>query len=431
MCGKDKKCGGHSKCHKCETDKKYSWGDIFENFYVDCKKPSPELVEKVNNHNKKCNSCYKPKSCGCSKPKPSNECKKKECDLNLKIVGQKVENKHEAISYITKQEAILIPSTTGSDNPPAPFVYDFDCRNKVSDLSLESNCISYYRLTDATDVDEDSYFWVLSVKCVKPNKPKCNCNHHEEEPEPCPSNSCISLIKVHYDQCKKKLKFVVKYDVPETCGNTCSNYEGLVQVSEDEFLLFADGGNVRSDDGVLFVTIKNHVAYSYGVKLKVHGELLDTCDYDKLRISTAFRTKDGVIFVPQVLENNDENNKVFKIDNCQLKKLSKDAECHKKCLSVDVCTLHVCLCVESSCDSLVDKYLIYDGVEALTANNCGRLFGTSTWVYPFYILRNSNTQAPEGFDPKYVKIVDCIPNDYDVELYGYYTKPVVGKLVNH
>lgn len=461
----DKHCGRHREKH-CERYREDS-----------CDKYCEKSCDK--NYNSKCNcnecqkkcdtKCTRKRSCKCSDCR-ENICRyDDDCDLKIKISKSHECDRYEAMSLVCGDEAILMPLLPPdfSSSEPIAFgiLFDFDCKKKLKDLILESNCISYGRITDATDVDKCGNFWFLSVLCP--------CGENVQF-----TNSCLSLIKAHYDSCANKVSLLSKFSVLTTC-NSCPNFEGLVQVSAEDFFLFSNGCDPKNHS-VLFVTIKDGVAMSVPVNIKVNNKKLCDEEYDCLKISTAFNVENGVIFVPQYPEKHCDH--VFKISTKEIRRLKKELEpgkkeggnkkddkhdkhdkhnkhdhkkhdckkhdckkdnCNKKCLTVEACELTLCIRMENACrhDPMIcpmdpfEKFSMYLGIESMTSNNCGELFGTSIWVYPPYYTQEeiSTTQLPLCDDlSDYVQIVntiDDIPSGYDQGSVGFYTRTFVGKIL--
>jgi hypothetical protein len=196
-----------------------------------------------------------------------------------------------------------------------------------------------------------------------------------------------------------------KFDIPN-CSEKRPNFEGLVKLSCNEFLLFSDDFSVINNQGVLYVVIKDHSAHVHEVKVKLCGHKLKYYKYDSLKVSTAFNVSSGLIFVPQYPEQHCD--KVFHISQCELDKLRKSVECKKSCLSVDATSKTICLSGNTVCDF---PFASYKGIEAMTVSKCGNLIGLSSWLYSDL---TATIPLPVGYDPLLANVT--------------ITRPIVGKL---
>jgi hypothetical protein len=274
----------------------------------------------------KCNKCENEQRSKrhCSCKKCEKKCCDKRCDIKIRHLKDRFPIEYQAISYISNNHALIIPS----DGISKWFVYDFDCEKSDFDIvSGSDNCITVGTITDATVVDCHGDFWILSVTCPQtggmiPGAAIVASNI-----------KCVSLIKCHYNECKRSVSFLSKFDVHEVhgCGCECPKtipcplYQGLAKVSENEFFLFADGAAVatcQGSGGVAFVLIKDFKVHSYPVKISVNDYEISDAKYDSYGISTAFTVKDGVIFVPQFPEK--QCDRVFKISNGEIRNLKRD-----------------------------------------------------------------------------------------------------------
>lgn len=342
--------------------------------------------------------------------RPKKHHKKPNHHMKVKIYKEHESGLHESIVHITKTKCIILPSTIMGEDQP--FVYDFKCR-KGECVKVITNSITYGRITDSTDIDNENFFWFLSLES------KCD----------------ISLIKAHYDICKRVISLVAKFTIPyplckciKKCK--CPNYEGLVQVSNDEFIIFADSTSKKTNYGVCYVSIKNHIAKTYVVKIDLKGENITNCYYDSLKISTAFKTCDGIIFVPQHPENH--HNCVFKLTNRGISLLRKQIEMRRSCLIVDACIEKMFIGVEQlkecASNNNINKFMIYDGIEAMTVDNKKHLYGVSIWHIPYYVWDEETKHiAEDAHITDYVTLSEK-PSGYDVRYAGVYSRMIYGKI---
>lgn len=326
--------------------------------------------------------------------------------VDVKICGELICGLHEAVSVINDNTALIFSSDASA------FIYDRKCCKKRCDVTVNTNCISHGKITDATDLDCEC-LWLLSV---------------DPESENC-DKPCVSLIRAHFDKCTKTVTFIAKYVVPSI--GDCKKYiryEGLTQIDKDEFLLFADTKNCASDHddepicgcnrskccrkpkfgcGVVYLSIKDHCVKGRNVNIKVDNCKISKSEYASFQISSAFNMGDDVVMVPQHPERICD--KAFKVCRqaikdmqeqflCSVKKAKKEKK-HKDCSdsedsddSEDIEDIHLTLnattirmTVRNICNvccngGFIDTTgLIYKGIESLSINKCGELFGTSVW----------------------------------------------------
>ncbi|VBB18216.1 hypothetical protein YASMINEVIRUS_679 [Yasminevirus sp. GU-2018] len=484
MCGKDiecnscgkkpnhidrrRECGKGCECRRCKKENKCEdkCDDGFENhaILIDCNKPKVcNEPPKVECHKKKCEKrCRHKHECSCEEKRHEcfNHCDE-DCDMKIKIAKKYERGKAEAISLVADDDAIIIPSIEkdmtklASGKTLFGILYNFECNKPVRELVLEPSCINYGRVTDATDVDECGNFWFLAVECASLREGQVDLfltNPGDNVQIVAPVvRSCVALIKANYNACTGSVRLLSKFIVPTACAcaniRTCPNFEGLVQIGCNDFLLFSDGGFVGVDGtmanghGVLFVSIKNNVANSYPVTITVNDSKLCGDGYDSLRISTAFNVENGIVFVPQHPEKHCDF--VFKITNREIRRIKREIDYAKKCahLCIEACVKTICIKMQNPCrhDTMIvpvdpfDKYAIYAGIESMTSNNCGELFGTTHWVYPVLVVEQvgGDKVTVEDVSPDmmpYIKRVEVLPEDYKPDMAGFYIRPFTGKI---
>lgn len=263
---------------------------------------------------------------------------------------------YEAISMIGRDSAIIIPEIIYNlDNTQIannPFVYNFKTQEKQPYMDVVANGIYPYRVTDATDLDPCCNFWFISL------------NRHEEPPYNNELSSFRSLIKAHYSKDTNTISFITKYNIPGP--KTTPNFESLVQISCNQFLVFSDGFSVFNGQGIVLITIEDDLIKVRDVKLSLNGKILTDQEYDNLEISTAFNVKGGIIFVPQFPEN--LTNNVYYVSNKQLNRMLK----HEKCLVMKAKPVKITI--------EFDRVLgvTYEGIEAMTTRH-GNVYGVTEW----------------------------------------------------
>jgi hypothetical protein len=387
----------------------------------------------------------------------------------------------EALSLICDSQAIIFPSLSSANEDvrefpittlspirlfqqnvtaqvlAQPFVYDFCRRRVLHSVTVESNCILPDRITAATDLDADCGLWLLSVNSGLLGRQ---------------ATGCRSLIRAKYSICDKKLTLISRYDIPDPepcerkckcdcdsdssdschdngffdpcschhhhhhhnhlapmpapipapmpapidrCGNQIPGFEALVQISKNDFIIFAE-------NTIIYVIIKDHVAHTYKVSLVVDGCLFDKKNYSKLRITTAFNTKKGIVFVPQFPERVSKS--VFLINDKEIKKIKKEINGGKKCVNVDASILKIC--AKNDHHHLIANFC---GIQALTVDSNNTLYGLSAWTYRYMAIANAIPLSWSNVDPSLIEIVNILPIDYDQDKAGtIITKPLIGEL---
>jgi hypothetical protein len=421
-------CKFNDKC-KCDT----------ELSITDCRKPKCELLEK---RDEKCCNCrlwslrfgydyecnhHKDAKCKKNHRDTHNHSDKHNCNIKIKSVDDLIKNKHESISLICDSQAIIFPSTLFNDHDKlviCPSIYDFESKSIKHSLSVDTGCTIFpQKITGATNIEKDNSFWLLGVNY--------DCNKYIHN----------SLIKVCYKACEKKLIFIAQYNIlfNDCESNNCAKLVGLCKVSNDEFIVFSSDDDENNHDGdykqkMVFITIKNHRTCARNIHLKIR-------DHESFDISTTFNTKDGVVLVPRYPEHH--CGKVFMIANEKICKLKKELECQKFCnnvcsnkcshkyISIDACIIK--LCKSSEYDDKQNDFIIYNGIGTITSDDCGRLYGLSTWVYPFIVFKNEVPVPvpPIDFSSQYVITIDTtkFPDGYDRSKAGYYAMPLIGKTI--
>lgn len=431
----------NEKCHRCKHLSKRFCID----YHCTHKFKDPWIDDRCKPHKK-----HNKKECKCndnrcrSKSKSRSECdsdcdsdceEKTVCDLKINNIDQRIKVRCEAVSLICESEALIIPSSlfnTDGSVANEPVIYDYKLKKTIGAVTVFTNNIQIHRITDATDVDEDGCFWLLDVNCQA-------CRQ---------SNG--SLIKAWFDKCKRTIEFIAQYQIPLTnceCNNECPNFEGLAKVGKNDFILFSNDKSEFNGHGIVFVTIKCNEVLAKTIHLKICDREMNPHTYDLYRISTAFAVENGVIFVPQFPEQHIGT--VFMVTNRELHKVKHEIHhvdsCKPKCISMNGYIMT--LCMKDECkntpvtheDVDFSTFMTYRGIKAMTVDRCGKIYGITSWVYPYLILSSENPvpMPPKEMRQMYGSEPVCIqtitdpafPAGYDRSLAGFYTKPFVGKLI--
>jgi hypothetical protein len=359
-CHKHKK---HDECGNCDNYY-YKWYNAIVNNHHD-----NDHHGHGNNHWSN-NNTYGHENC--------NDCVNDCCDIKTEILCDKFINRNEcnkksgfkALTFIGEGRCIIYPEMMFNeydDIISKPFIYDYKTKCKLSDVNIVDNGICINNITDATDMDDDGIIWLLSVR-------KSKCKKQSEK---------VSLIKVSYNSTTKTLTFEEKYVIPQCDKST--NYQGLASVTDSSFLLFSNGKAKSSKRGILYVVIDGSDVIMYKIKLSLNGCDLSDCDYDKLKITSASRTTDGLIIVPQnpehlkktvlfisneeleKLENIDENTSIDNTTDC-----STDVESGG--------TLEAT--IQKMCIKGLNKYNCgpnYIGIGGMTIDECGKVYAVTEW----------------------------------------------------
>ena len=271
---------------------------------------------------------------------------------------------HDGCDEITQSEGLILPEIIYDKNNQNiinfPFVYNFKTKTRSSNVNIQTNGIYPYRITDATDMDECSNLWILSL------------NRFEEDPYNNEKTNFRSIIKAHYSERLNTLVFMSKYDIPNSNSTQGTpNFEGLVQVSKNIFIIFSDGFSVFNGQGIVAVTIRNNQAQVDEIKISVNGNVLTNEQYDELQISTAFNTKDGIIFVPQNPEKLTSN--VYTVSNKEICGIIEQLEHTKNSLVMNAKNIKIEIHGDKRPGS------VYEGIEAMTIDKHKNIYGLTEW----------------------------------------------------
>lgn len=426
-CRKQNQC--NEKCDKCKT--------ISRRFGIDyecshkikesriCKKLKRQCKSKTGSSESDDSRC-KTKSRSKSKCKHHRDRCEKICDMKIKIIDDPINTRCESVTMIHDTTGLIIPSNLFDNDGSVvnePILYDFKIKRSLGTVTVITNGITVHRITDSTIIDDDCCFWILDVGGCKSGDISRN------------------LIKACFNKCERTLNLIAQYPIPfEGCGcnDECPNFEGLVVVGRDDFIIFSNDRSEFNGQGICFVTIKNHKAFATTIQLKIANKIINSHTYDLYKISTAFCTKNGVVFVPQFPEQH--NGTVFMITYREINKVKCDLQyrdsCKQKCIVIDGCVMT--LCKSNECENKIfdivngqKKFMVYQGIKAMTSDNCGRIYGVTSWVYPYLALKSENPVYPKGLAPECVQTSDNLsfPAEYDRSLAGFYTKPFIGTLI--
>lgn len=428
-CGKAKKdC--RSKCSKSKSKSKSKSRS---------EESSKCSKSKSKSKSRSCESESKPKDCKCKHHKRCDKkcekkCEKKcdDCDMKIKIIDDAIMTRSEAVTMVHDTTGIVIPSILFNyDGSVAeePFLYDFGMKKTLGTVTVVTNNIAVHKITDSTVIDDECCFWILDVSSCKGR------------------DKSRTLIKVCFNECEKTLSFIAQYPIPiEGCGcnDECPEFEGLAIVGKSDFLVFSHDRSEFNGQGILFVTIKNHKAFATTIQLRVCGKIVTPHTYDLYGISTAFYTKNGVIVVPQFPEHHDGS--VFKITNREIRRVKREIECadpcKPKCIVIDGCVMK--LCIRDECEEKMRymnncsdnkrnfvNFATYQGIRAMTSDDCGRIFGLASWVYPYIVLKSEDPVPlpPKGMSREFIQTIedDVFPEGYDRLRAGFYVKPFIGR----
>ena len=293
--------------------------------------------------------------CDCEKVKSTEEIKTHVNDVFFNPPSPLPNYAYEAVSLVDKTSGIIIPEIIYTNDNQGianyPFIYDFKTRVRGLDVNVVTNGIYPYRITDATDLDVSANFWILSL------------NRPEQPPYNNEALSFRSLIKAHYSKDTNTISFVTKYNIPGTDGTP--NFEALVQVSKDFFIIFSDGFSIFNGQGIVLIKIQDNHIKVQDIKLSINGKILTDQQYDDLQVSAAFNAKDGIIFVPQQPEQLTDN--VYHVSNREIKKLLDGEKTVMKAKPIKIT-------IEKS-HALGVKY---EGIESMTMYH-GNVYGTTEW----------------------------------------------------
>lgn len=296
--------------------------------------------------------------CECRKTKKSKKSKK----INIKINDVSfipetlIQNyAYEAMSLINKNQGLILPEIVyTADNQGManyPFVYDFKTQIRVVDVNVVTNGIYPYRITDATDLDKSSNFWILSL------------NRPEQPPYNDETSSFRSLIKAHYSKDTNTISFVTKYNIP---GSGTPNMEALVQIASNSFITFSDGFSVFNGQGIVLIKIRDNEIKVQDIRLSINGKILTDQEYDDLQISAAFNFKNGsIIFVPQFPEQ--LTNDVYHVSGREIEKLLNNEKTIMKAKPIKI--------------TIENKKMLgvnYEGIEAMTVYD-ENVYGLTEW----------------------------------------------------
>ena len=270
----------------------------------------------------------------------------------------------EAVSNIKNGVAILIPGAIYADENGKntdftkfanhPILYDFNTLKELKKLDVESNGIFPFRVTDATNVDEKGFFWLLSQN-------HCTLS----------SNICFSdpqrflcLIKAKYDADLSKISFVSKFVIPIADPNTnLVSCNTVVNIAPNTFLIFP---YILLNIGVMLVTIKDRVATYRTITLTSNGKPLTPEEYNAMKISSACNIPDGILIVKQ-----NAKDFMYKIKFRSLYNLL-----YNEAKSLPIYRSRVKITGNQPAPPVNASY---SGIEALTLDECNRIIGLSEW----------------------------------------------------
>jgi hypothetical protein len=342
----------------------------------------------------------------------------------------------EAISKIDANRYILIPTSLKE----MPLIYNFESKNVDQIKVTKSNNLvinlTKHRITDATDIDQDSNLWLLGLKTKPDNKIQSY------------------LLKAHYCPESKEIILIDRYKVPRSPeqGNEIEfNYAGLVQVSQNDFILCANRidrpiPDNPSDD----LDMINKITGSSLVRIdpadpqniKVFPLLLspsmplNLLMYNMYQFSSAFNTETGICIMSRVPDS--YFSLACMITTKEINKIREivDGYADSK--------INVPLVLESDMNpnTSYDSSFYYSprdpnsdlffmkiiGIEAMTMTSCVNDYrGISSWIYPY--LYTDGEVIPGPGDEKYAYLIDGpIPANYDKTKVGRYIQPVVGTI---
>lgn len=201
----------------------------------------------------------------------------------------------EAISKINTKQFILIPTSLKE----MALIYNFESSREIDKIKFtKSNDLDInlenHRITDATDVDQDSILWLLGLK-MKTNK-----------------QIQTYLIKAHFCPETKTITLIHRYRVPRSPdqGDIELNYGGLVQVSPNDFILCSDrcnhyiekpdNSNLINGTSLIRIDPENPQNVKVFSLLLSPGTPLQFIMYNMFKFSSAFNTETGICIMSQV-----------------------------------------------------------------------------------------------------------------------------------
>lgn len=336
--------------------------------------------------------------------------------INIKFTDNAIKGDYKAISYFDESKSIIIPTNLSNN---CPFIYDFENKIKLNDVNVEYGSIKPGKITDATNVDMDNCFWLLSVD-------------YDDNTE---QNKGF-LIKAFYNYYNNKIVLINQYEVPNVFMKY-SNFEAIVRVSSNNFILFSNSNDYSAR--TIFVYIKNHIVNAQLLNFELNwlGTSVKKLTNDLGKITGAFNFEDGIIVFPQL--NTAYAYPIYKISNQEIAQIKKEikSKIEKQQYTIltqasvdligiqnNILTVKANVLFSYYVGDISNGFLSNVGVEAMTANKYNKIFGISTWIYPYFVLKGE--KAPDG--QQFVNVLDSetFPDGYDRSKAGVYTKPVVG-----
>ena len=326
----------------------------------------------------------------------------------------------EAISKIDDKQFILIPTSLKEST----LIYNFESKETDSIKVLKSEHLKInlanHRITDATDIDQDSNLWLLGLKTKSDKKIQAY------------------LIKAHFCLETKEITLICRYKVPRSSGQSDKielNYEGLVQVSSNDFILCSDNqyydptitNGISGTSLVRIDPVNPQNVSVYPLQLSA-GYPLQFTIYNMFKFSSAFNTETGICIMSQVPDS------YFELA-CMI--TNKEVERIRETVSLPnvnnapltlVSDINLNTSYDTRSNDPVDSDLFLmrnQGIEAMTS--CGKnYYGISSWVYPY--LYTDGEVVPPG--QQYAEYADPVngpvSSNYDKTKVGLYVRPVRG-----
>jgi len=287
---------------------------------------------------------------------------------------------YESIAHISDEKCIIFPelmwNVSQRETVNNPIVYDFKTGNEYK-IIVNDNNIKLYRVTDMTDVDESGIFYMISL-----NYNSQSIKYFGD------TTNFRSIVKAKYDP-KGEITLLKKIDITSTPSIATPNFEGMVRISHNEFILASNNYSLGTDNAnncLVYVyigddeTIETN-AIEFNLCVNNNRIAPETCN--SFQFSSIFKTRHGIYIIPKNMKKMDSYITFF-ISNEEINCLKnyfklKIAGHIQNDVTPSVNSSIVKLNINVFCKTKILNCYVYDGITALTTDGCGNLFGLTEW----------------------------------------------------
>ena len=214
--------------------------------------------------------------------------------INIAVSAMSLFSCHQAIFFVLNNTSNCVS-------------YNLKTLTQENNIQIINNLFTEsFNITGSTNVSDncDSFLWLSCSYNINYDYSDTTIN------DLCNVMNIISqvqkhrfLIKAQYNNCKKTITFLSKYELPNIL-NSSPNFDNILKLhtthKTDDFVLFSRNDSDKTGFSSIITSIKkdDDTCDSKELFFRIEDEILDNKTYDNFKISSCFQFEKYIILVP-------------------------------------------------------------------------------------------------------------------------------------